>query len=89
MIRPWLIASIGALSFIAAGCGGYDDNQAYDAGNAEYDAEGNAAYGEGDANAAYDAAGNNAAYTPPDETNLVNDSIVDPPPPTDPTGNGY
>ena len=94
MTRPWLIVSIGALSFAAAACGGYDEknaaydekNAAYDGSNAAYDETGNATY-DGAGNAAYDASGGNAAYAPPADANASTN--IGEPPPADPTTNGY
>jgi hypothetical protein len=93
MTRPWLIVSIGALSFAAAACGGYDEkNAAYDEknasyeSNAAYDETGNATY-DGAGNAAYDASGGNAAYAPPADANASTN--IGEPPPADPTTNGY
>ena len=91
MNRLWLIASIGMLSFGAAGCGDYDEkNAAYDAGNNAAYEEGNAAYDASD-NAAYEAPEGNAGYTPPADANLSANDMLGTTPPADepPPGNGY
>jgi hypothetical protein len=78
MTRLSRILWISALSLGAAACGDYDD-KSYEANNAAYEEQDNAAYDAGEgANQAYDTSTNNAAYAPPADANMSNVSGEDP-----------